>query len=305
MSNLTLKSMLAASLLLVGANTASAGTDAVRAEAFFNAISGGNAETVTSFYADKAEFHWVGGPLAGIYKGKGQIKAVWERFGQAAGKLDYKTLAVSESQNGPISTVTARVKFIGPKEVPVKFVLMFKDGKIVNQIWQVDKGEGYTAAKAPEKDPAPEGNLAQKAETPKGEQLGKVAATDETAEAAPPLPEAENGAPNEPEGAPEVTEGAPGPNADDGREGTAQGPDGATVPGAEAGSESVAPPAGLAPPIAAEPKKKVVKKVEKKKKYEPDYYDQDYGYGHYEPRGYYRRHHRGYGYGHGSGYGGY
>ena len=155
MSKFTVKAIVAASVLLVGANAASAGTDAVRAEAFFNAISGGNPETVSSFYADKAEFHWVGGPLAGIYKGKAQIKGVWEKFGSAAGQLTYKTLELSESNNGPVSTVTARVNFIGPKEVPVKFILMFKDGKIVNQIWQVDRGETYTAAKAPTKGPAP------------------------------------------------------------------------------------------------------------------------------------------------------
>jgi hypothetical protein len=305
MSNFTLKSLVAASLLLVGANSASAGTDAVRAEAFFNAISGGNADTVASFYADKAEFHWVGGPLAGIYKGKGQIKGVWEKFGQAAGKLDYKTLDLSESQNGPISTVTARVKFIGPKEVPVKFVLMFKDGKIVNQIWQVDKGEGY-AAKVPEKAPAPAAKPAQQAEAPKAEQPAQVAsAPDEAAERAPAAPEAQN-APNAPEGAPEAeaAEGAPEPDGREPNPTGAQAQPGATPPGAEARGEPVAPPPGAAPPTGAAPKK-YVKKVEKKKKYEPEYYDEDY-YDYHAPRGHYGyRHHRGYGYGRGSGHGGY
>ncbi len=139
MSTRTIASFIAASVLLLGAQSALAGTDAVRAEAYFNAISGGNAETVTSFYADKAEFHWVGGPLAGVYKGKDQINGVWQRFSKAAGDIDYKALDLSESRNGRVSTVTARVNLIGPKEVPVKFILMFEDGKIVNEIWQVDK----------------------------------------------------------------------------------------------------------------------------------------------------------------------
>jgi hypothetical protein len=308
MSKFTLKSLVAASFLLVGASGASAGTDAVRAEAFFNAISGGNADTVASFYAEKAEFHWVGGPLAGIYKGRGQIKGVWERFAQAAGKLDYRTLEVTESRNGPISTVTARVKFIGPKEVPVKFVLMFKDGKIVNQIWQVDRGEGYTAAKAP----VPEGKPAQpQAAGPKPETPGKLASANEAAEAAPAQDESqavETGAGEAPDGAPESAEAGPVPDPEQGeQQAAAQAPgDGASAPGADARGEPGADaPAGIAPPVGGEPKKKVVRKVEKKT-YEPDEYE-DEDYRHYRRyRGHYGyRWHGGHGYGRRSGYGHY
>src|SRR5262245_10728177 len=75
-----------------------AGTEELRAKAYFNAIAGGNADTIASFYAEKAEFHWVGGPLAGIYKGKSQIKDVWQKFGQAAGDMKHQVLEISESQ---------------------------------------------------------------------------------------------------------------------------------------------------------------------------------------------------------------
>ncbi|WP_170937054.1 MULTISPECIES: nuclear transport factor 2 family protein [Rhodomicrobium] len=156
-----MKAALAVSaFLFLSAPSAEASTDALRAEAYFNAIAGGNAETIASFYADKAEFHWVGGPLAGVYTGKAQIKGVWKRFSEEAGDIDYKVLEVSESQNGKVSTVTARVDFIGPKKIPVKFILMYENGKIVKEIWQVEKptstppaGGPVAAAKA---EPVPE-----------------------------------------------------------------------------------------------------------------------------------------------------
>ena len=107
----------ASSLFLFGVAPAHAGADAVLAEAYFNAISGGNADTIASFYADDAEFHWVGGPLAGVYKGRDRIKSVWEKFAEAAGDIDHEVLQLSESANGKTSTVTARVKFKGEGEL--------------------------------------------------------------------------------------------------------------------------------------------------------------------------------------------
>lgn len=129
----------AAAVFFANVQSASAGVDSIRAEAYFNAISGGNADTITSFHADNAEFHWVGGPLAGVYKGKEEIRQVWEKFTKQAGDITHKVLELSESQNDKVSTVTARVNLIGPKEVPVKFIMMLQEGKIVSSIWQVDK----------------------------------------------------------------------------------------------------------------------------------------------------------------------
>lgn len=129
----------AAAVFFANVPNASAGVDSIRAEAYFNAIAGGNPETITSFYADNAEFHWIGGPLAGVYKGKKEIRQLWEKFTKSAGDIKHDVLELSESLNGKVSTVTARVNLIGPKEVPVKFIMMFQEGKIVSEIWQVDK----------------------------------------------------------------------------------------------------------------------------------------------------------------------
>jgi hypothetical protein len=164
---------------LLGAQSASAAsTDELRAKAYFQAIAGGNAETIASFYAEKAEFHWVGGPLAGIYKGKPQIQGVWRKFVDAAGEMKHKIVEISESRNGRISTVTAKVNFIGPKEVPVKFILMYEDGKITNEIWQVDKEPQSYAKAEPAPAPAP---APKKADEPVEQPTDSAAAPDAAA----------------------------------------------------------------------------------------------------------------------------
>jgi ketosteroid isomerase-like protein len=298
---------LAGAVSLMAALTASAaqaGPDKARAEAYFNAISGGNAETIASFYADNAEFYWVGGPLAGSYKGKAKIKGVWEKFSKAAGPLDYKVLELSESPGGKRSTVTARVNFIGPKEVPVKFILVYQEGKIVSEVWQVDKPVSYAGTDAPASVSAPV----------KAEPAQRQAA-------ATPVPPAGEGEPEERDGTP--PEGAAG-NAGPAPEAPADAAAAvvsAVEPPADAPpapDEAKAPPAPEAVPpapkgkayIAPEPKKAYggkKKPVQKySKHYEEDYddYPEPY-YGHYGySRGYHgyggHRSHRGHG-----GYGGY
>ena len=126
-------------LMLLGAGPAHAGNNAALAEAYFKAISGGNPDGIASFYAEDAEFHWIGGPLAGVYKGKDKIRGVWDKFGKAAGRINHEVVQLTESSDDKNATVTAWVKFTGEGEVPVKFTLAYKDGKIASETWQVDK----------------------------------------------------------------------------------------------------------------------------------------------------------------------
>jgi ketosteroid isomerase-like protein len=125
MSKAALKSTLVSisALVLLGFAPAFAGDNAARAKAYFNAIADGNAEAIASFYADDAEFRWIGGPLAGVYKGKSKIRAVWEKFSEAAGKLDHDVLQLSENTAGKGPSITATVKFKGEGEVPVRFAI--------------------------------------------------------------------------------------------------------------------------------------------------------------------------------------
>jgi ketosteroid isomerase-like protein len=274
------------SYLLGAQNVAAASTDELRAKAYFNAIVGGNAETIASFYAEKAEFHWVGGPLAGIYKGKEQIKDVWQKFSKAAGDMKHQVLEISESKNGKISTVTARVKFIGPKEVPVKFILMYENGKITNEIWQVDKPETYATV-----EPAP------------ASQTAKATAAPEPAEqpadtASPPADQTAAEKPREVIVAITTSPPASGPAATS-TESQQDQASTATPPTPEKRTADYLPPEKKAADPAAPgkkaadtaPRKKVanVKKPDRKSIDGRDYYDEDEedDYEDYRPRRYY------------------
>jgi ketosteroid isomerase-like protein len=166
-SDVTAVAIAASSFMLLGIAPVYAGVGAVRAEAYFNAISWGNADTITSFYADDAEFHWVGGPLAGVYKGKDKIRGVWDRFTKAAGDINHQVMQLSESANGKTSTVTASVMFRGEGEVPVKFIMVYKDGKIASEVWQVDRAALAYAKADSGSEPTPESGAEPRPEAPK------------------------------------------------------------------------------------------------------------------------------------------
>jgi hypothetical protein len=281
-------------LLLFSFQALAASPDRVRAEAYFNAISGGNAETIVSFYADNAEFHWIGGPLAGTYNGKTQIKGVWERFSKAAGDIDYKVLELAESKKGARSTVTAKVNFIGPKEVPVRFIMVYENGKIVNEVWEVDKPVvGYAKAE-PQAAPAPQGAA------------GASAAKTETA----PPPAAKPGNPAEDERVDTAAAAQDGSATQEApvqaNAAAAEEPEAGTPPAV--GTPTPLPPVVVTAPPA--PTKKIVEKPTPKKRYaekktnktefqEYSRRDDDYdeGYEGYSDSdyGYYGRHHRNFG----------
>lgn len=263
------------SFLLLGIAPSSAGDDAIRAEAYFHAITGGDAEIIASFYAENAEFRWIGGPLAGTYQGRDRIKGVWEKFAAAAGQFTHEVLELNETPapKGKSSTVIARIAFKGETDVPVKFVMTYKDGKIASQTWQVDKIA--TIAKA---EPKPE----VKPET-KAEAQPETIATIETQ--------------------PEKTAEEPAAKTQ-----TAAQPKPDYLPSAGAQAARGAGPKAAAPSeIKPAPKVKAAdakKSPRKKRTYYDDYYDDDryeYGYGRY--RGY--RDYDGYRGGYGGGYRGY
>jgi ketosteroid isomerase-like protein len=299
MMNTTLKSVAiaASTAMLLGIYPVKAGVDAVRAEAYFNAISGGNAETITSFYADDAEFHWIGGPLAGVYKGKDKIKTVWEKFAKAAGELDHEVLQLSESANGKTSTVTALVKFKGEGEVPVKFIMVYKDGKIASEVWKVERA-GTVEAKADAKgayqaEPVKDAQAANKA-APQGDLNEAKTAAAQPAEAQPaPAVEAAK--------APEAEQPAAAPA----EAATVEAPEGQNAQGAQAAPAAPAPDAAAAQAEKAEPKGKY---AQGKKRAYGEYDAYGYEKKAYKLKKVYRGHysydhsHGGYGYG---GYGGY
>ena len=114
------------------------------AQGHFKAIAAGQVDQIMRDYSDNAHFEWVGGPLNGTYVGTEKIKEVWTKFAKGNAPLEVTVKKLEESANPAGETVTANVEFKGKNVIKVRYVLTYRDGKLVNEIWQIDpKLAGY------------------------------------------------------------------------------------------------------------------------------------------------------------------
>jgi len=120
----------------------SAGTAAAdigsQARDHFAAIAKGDIDAVMANYAPNAELHWVGGPLDGDYQGIGALKQVWGKFAKAQAPLDVHVENLRVNGNPAGSTVSADVTFSGANTIPVRYILLYRQGKLVDEVWQID-----------------------------------------------------------------------------------------------------------------------------------------------------------------------
>lgn len=108
------------------------------AKVHFAAIDGGDTAVVMHSYGENAQLTWVGGPLDGVHAGADAIRATWEKFGKAVGPARVTVLTLEESANPKGTTIVAKVQFDGKAQVKVRYVLTYRDGKLVNETWQID-----------------------------------------------------------------------------------------------------------------------------------------------------------------------
>jgi len=125
-------------LLLTVAGTAFAGPFSDKAEGHFRAIATGNLEQLAGEYSPDVTLQWVGGPLDGVYNGEAKVNEVWGKFTKSQGELGRRVTIVQENANPKGATVTANVEFQGKAAIKVRYVLTYRDGKIVNEVWQID-----------------------------------------------------------------------------------------------------------------------------------------------------------------------
>lgn len=126
----------ATALTLAAGSTFAAPSDDARTH--FQAIAAGDTQIVMRAYADQAQLNWVGGPLDGTYATTDAIRATWDKFGKAVGPLKLTIGQVEESANPKGATVSANVVFEGKTPIKVRYVLTFRDSKIVSETWQID-----------------------------------------------------------------------------------------------------------------------------------------------------------------------
>lgn len=131
-------SLTACATAMLLAATGAMAAPADDAKTHFQAIGSGDLSIVMRGYADNAQFNWVGGPLDGTYSNADAIRGVWEKFTKSQGPLKVSVDKLEESANTSGSTVSANVQFEGKAPIKVRYVLTFRQGKIVNETWQID-----------------------------------------------------------------------------------------------------------------------------------------------------------------------
>ena len=131
-------SLSACAATLLFAATSAIAAPADDAKTHFQAIGSGDLSILMRGYADNAQFNWVGGPLDGTYASTDAIRGVWEKFTKSQGALKVSVDKLEESANPKGSTISANVQFEGKAPIKVRYVLTFREGKIVSETWQID-----------------------------------------------------------------------------------------------------------------------------------------------------------------------
>jgi ketosteroid isomerase-like protein len=144
MSKTTAVACLAATLAIAAGTAFAAPVD--DAKTHFQAIASGDLQVVMRAYADNAQFQWVGGPLDGSYTSPEAIRGVWTKFTSSQGPLKLSVASIEEAANPKGATVSANVLFEGKAPIKVRYVLTFRDGKIVSEVWQIDPKLAVAAA---------------------------------------------------------------------------------------------------------------------------------------------------------------
>jgi ketosteroid isomerase-like protein len=136
----------AASLLLAlallpwcGGQAVAGPLDEAKARAHLDAVAAGDLEVLMRDYADDAYMEWVGGPLDGRYRGKAEIRAVWQKFIAAnAGKprpAHFGKLTAFANPRG--ATLEAKADYGGAVPVKVWHALTYRDGDLTTEVWQI------------------------------------------------------------------------------------------------------------------------------------------------------------------------
>ena len=134
----------ATTLILSAGSAFAAPSDDARMH--FQAIASGDTQILMRGYADQAQLNWVGGPLDGTYATTDAIRGTWEKFGKAVGPLKLNIASIEESANPKGATVSANVVFEGKMPIKVRYVLTYREGKIVSETWQIDPKLAVAAA---------------------------------------------------------------------------------------------------------------------------------------------------------------
>ena len=132
------RSLIACAAAMLFSATGAMAAPADDAKTHFQAIGSGDLSIVMRGYAEQAQFNWVGGPLDGTYTSADAIRGTWEKLIKSQGPMKVSVDKLEESANPKGATVSANVQFEGKAPIKVRYVLTFREGKIVSETWQID-----------------------------------------------------------------------------------------------------------------------------------------------------------------------
>jgi hypothetical protein len=117
--------------------------DEAKAKAHVEAIAAGDLEAVMRDYPRDAFMEWVGGPLDGQYRGSEAIRAVWKKFFAANdGKPRPAKFGGIEAHSNPKGvSLETTVEYGGKLPMKVWHLFVYRDGVLVEDIWQIESGE--------------------------------------------------------------------------------------------------------------------------------------------------------------------
>lgn len=130
-------SLLAASMILAFTAPTFAASPTDLATQHINAIAAGDVTQITTTYSPDSTLNWVGGPLNGTYVGPAQLGQVWAKFAKQA-PLKVSFYGMKENSNPAGTTVTADVVFLGKGPIKVHYVMLYRAGALVDEVWQID-----------------------------------------------------------------------------------------------------------------------------------------------------------------------
>ncbi len=107
--------------------------------AHIDAIAAGDVDAVMAAYGDEPFMDWVGGTLDGRYRGKEAIREVWTKF-MANNDKQPRTVqrtVVEQAANPKGATLATTIDYIGKTTVRVRHVLVYRDTRLVTELWQI------------------------------------------------------------------------------------------------------------------------------------------------------------------------
>ena len=135
-----MKRIVATFFCLIVVAAAQAGPlDEKKTEVHLQAIAAGDVEALMRDYREGAFLDWIGGPLDGRYRGKAAIREVWKKWVAANGGMP-RTVRfgkIEQQANPNGTTLQARAEYSGKTSVKVWHVLVYREGELATEIWQI------------------------------------------------------------------------------------------------------------------------------------------------------------------------